>query len=93
MANDVVRIEMPSWNPYVRYSKGQYQLKVPFAMYADFEFLLTEPSDEEGGMDAPTCIVNMHEPSGWCGKSVFVHREVSNPIATYSGKDCIEKFC
>ena len=35
-ANDVVRIEMPTRKPYVRYSKGQYQLKVPFAMYTDF---------------------------------------------------------
>ena len=47
-ANDAVRIEMPMRKPYIRYSKGQYQLKVPFAMYADFESLLVKPSNEEG---------------------------------------------
>ena len=57
-ANDAVRIKMPTRKPYIRYSKGQYQLKVPFAMYVDFESLLVKPSNEEGG------IVNMHEPSG-----------------------------
>ena len=56
-------------------------------MYADFESLLVKhPEGEEG-------VVNVHEPSGWCIKSVFVHRKVSNPIAIYRGKDCIEKFC
>ena len=42
-ANGAVRIEMPMRKPYVRYSKGQYQLKVPFAMYANFESLLVNP--------------------------------------------------
>ena len=42
-ANEAVRIEMPSWKPYVKYSNGQYQLKVPFVMYADFESLLVKP--------------------------------------------------
>ena len=37
--------------------------------------------------------MNMHEPSGWCVKSEFVHGEVSNPIKVYRGKDCVEKFC
>ena len=44
-ANEAIRIEMPSWKPYVRYTKGQYQLKVPFVMYADFESLLVKPPD------------------------------------------------
>ena len=56
-------------------------------MYADFESLLVKPSKEKRG------IVNVHEPSGWCVKSVFVHGKVSNPIAAYRGKDCVEKFC
>ena len=57
VANDAVRIEMLSWNPYVRYSKGQYQLKVSFVMYANFEFLLVKPPEDKS-------IVNVHEPSG-----------------------------
>ena len=60
VANDAVRIEIPSWNPYVRYSKGKYQLKVPFTMYADLESLLVKPSKEEKERG----IVNVDEPSG-----------------------------
>ena len=86
-ANDVVRIEMPSWASYIRYSKGQYQLKVPFTIFADFESLLVKPPEGEEG------VVNVHEPSGWCVKSEFAHGEVSDPIVLYRGKDCIEKFC
>ena len=86
-ANKAVRIEMPSWKPYVEYSNGQYQLKVPFMMYADFESLLVKPPEGEEG------VVNAREPLGWCVKSEFVHGEVSNPIKLYRGKDCIEKFC
>ena len=80
---------MPTKKPYVKYSKGQYQLKVPFAMYVDFESLLTKPSEEEKKRG----IVNVHEPSGWCVKSEFTYGEVDNPIKIYSGKDSIEKFC
>ena len=57
-ANKAVRIEMPSWKLYVKYSNGQYQLKVPFAMYTDFESLLVKPPENEEG------VVNIHEPSG-----------------------------
>ena len=86
-ANEAIRIEMPSWKPYVMYSKGQYQLKVPFAMCADFESLLVKPPEGEKG------VVNIHEPSGWCVKSGFAYGDVKDPIKLYRGKDCIEKFC
>ena len=86
-ANKAVRIEMPSWKPYVKYSNGQYQLKVPFVMYTDFESLLGLPPENDEG------VVNIHEPLGWCVKSEFAHWEVKNPIKLYRGKDCIEKFC
>ena len=87
VTNDVVRIEMPTKKPYIRYSEGQFQLKVPFAMYADSESLLVKPTKEGIG------IVIMHEPSAWCVKSEFTHGKVSNPITAYRGKDCFEKFC
>ena len=35
--NEVVQIEMPNRKPIVRYSDEQYQFKVPFMMYADFQ--------------------------------------------------------
>ena len=38
--NEAVRIEMTNGKPIVKYSEGQYQFKVPFMMYADFESIL-----------------------------------------------------
>ena len=38
--NESVRIEMPHKRPIVEYSDGQFQFKVPFIMYADFESIL-----------------------------------------------------
>ena len=35
--NESVRIEIPHKKPIVEYSDGQFQLKVPFVMYADFD--------------------------------------------------------
>ena len=62
---EAVRIEMPNRKPIVEYSDGQYQLKVPFMMYADFESIL-EPT--QGASNNPnvssTRGVNIHMPSG-----------------------------
>ena len=38
--NEAVSIEMPTRKPFIKYSHGQYQLKVPFLLYADFESIL-----------------------------------------------------
>ena len=35
--NESVKVEMPHKKPIVQYSDGQFQFKVPFIMYADFE--------------------------------------------------------
>ena len=35
-SKDSVRIEMPTKNPIVKYTDGQYQFKVPFVIFADF---------------------------------------------------------
>ena len=34
---DLVRVEMPIKDPIVKYTDGQYQFKVPFVIYPDFE--------------------------------------------------------
>ena len=39
-SKDSVRVEMPTRNPIVKYSDGQYQFKVPFVIYADFKSIL-----------------------------------------------------
>ena len=92
--NEAVRIEMPNKKPIVEYSDGQYQFKVPFMMYADFESIL-EPI--QGASNNPnissTRGVNIHKPSGWCIYSKFAYGKVTNPLTQYRGLDCVEKFC
>ena len=93
-SNEAVRIEMPNRKPIVQYSDGQYQFKVPFMMYADFESIL-EPI--QGASNNPnvssTRGVNIHTPSGWCIYSHFTYGKVTNPLAQYRGPDCFSKFC
>ena len=85
---------MPNKKPIVEYSDGQYQFKVPFMMYADFESIL-EPI--QGASNNPnvssTRGVNIHMPSGWCVYSKFAYGKVTNPLTQYRGSDCVEKFC
>ena len=45
--DESVKVEMPYKNPRVQYSDGQFQFKVPFIMYADFESIL-EPIQGPG---------------------------------------------
>ena len=79
----------------MHYSDGQYQFKVLFMMYADFESIL-EPI--QGVSNNPnvssTRGVNVQMPSGWCIYShFFYHRNLTNPLTQYRGPDCIRKFC
>ena len=92
--NESVRIEMPHRRPIVEYSDGQFQFKVPFIMYADFESIL-EPIQGPGNdlMISSTRGVNNHIPSGWCVCSEFAYKKIENPLKLYRGKDCIKKFC
>ena len=93
-SNEAVRIEMLNKKPTVRYLDGQYQFKVPFTMYADFESIL-EPI--QGASNDPntssTRGVNIHMPSGWCVYSKFSYGDVTNPLAQYRGSNCVKKFC
>ena len=92
--NELVHTEMPHKKPIVQYSDGQFQFKVPFIMYADFESIL-EPIQGPGNnlRISSTRGVNVHTPSGWCILSKSVYGEVKDPLKLYKGKDCISKFC
>ena len=92
--NELVRIEMPHGKPIARYSKGQYQFKVPFIMYADFESII-EPIEGPGNnpVKSSTRGVNVHTPSGWCIRSEFAYGNVKNPVAQYRGANCVQRFC
>ena len=88
--NESVRIEMPHKRPIVEYPDGQFQFKVPFIMYADFESILELI---QGLVNDPTISsvrgVNNHIPSGWCICSEFSYGEVKDPLRLQRGKDCV----
>ena len=66
-SNEAVRIEMPVKKPIVEYSDGQYQFKVPFMMYADFESIL-EPiqgaSNDPNVSSTRGVNIHTHHPDG-----------------------------
>ena len=70
---------MPHKNPIIQYSDGQFQFKVPFIMYADFESILEQiqgPGNNPG--ISSTRGVNIHTPAGWCVLSKFAYGEVKD---------------
>ena len=85
---------MPHKNPIVEYSDGQFQFKVPFIIYADFESIL-EPIQglSNNPMISSVRGVNIHTAFGWCFYSKFAYEKVMNPLEKYRGKDCVSKFC
>ena len=88
--NELVRIEMPHRRPIVEYSDGQFQFKVLFIMYAEFESIL-EPIQGLGNNPRISAArgINVHAPSGWCVRSEFAYSKVKDPMTLYRGKDCV----
>ena len=73
---------------------GQFQFKVLFIMYTDFESILKPIQGPENDPTISTIRgINVHTSSGWCVRSEFAYREVNNPLKLYRGKDCIQRFC
>ena len=92
--NESVRIEMPHKRPIVEYSDGQFQFKVPFTMYADFESILKLiQGPGNNPRISTTRDINIHVPSGWCVRSEFAYSEVKDPLKLYRRKACVRKFC
>ena len=92
--NESVKVEMSHKNPIVQYSDGQFQFKVPFIMYADFESILEPIQGPENNLKISSMRgINNHFPSGWCVCSKFAYGKVENPLKLYRGEDCIKKFC
>ena len=92
--NESVRIEMPYNKPIVEYLDGQFQFKVLFIMYSDFESILKPISGPVNNLRISTTRdINVHIPSGWCIHSEFAYCEVKDALALYRGKDWVKKFC
>ena len=94
-----IRIDMLEANSFMRFHSGQYQFKVPFVIYANFEAILQSLEDETKRTmaldpEAPyTKEINHHNPSGFCAYTTFGYRKVANLLRLYWGKDCMEVFC
>ena len=93
-SKDSVRVEMPTRNPIVKYSDGQYQFKVPFVIYADFKSILIPISGAANNLEmSSTRGINVHTPSGWCIYSKFTYGLGVDGFSQYRGRDCVNKFC
>ena len=91
--NETVKVEMTHKKQIVEFCNGQYQFKVPFIMYADFESLLEsiqEPSKDPSG--PCTTATNNHIPSGWCVYGEFAHGKVQNLLTIYRGRIVLRSF-
>ena len=99
-----VKVKMPTEKEkWLKFHDGQYQFKVPFMLYADFESIL-KPVDERyrdrmntmktdrKGKASCTEKINTHVLSGWCVHSTFAFGDAPDPLKMYQGKDCVEKF-
>ena len=94
IGNEAVRIEMPPENSFVELHDGQYQFKVPFVMYADFESILKPTEETSTNPKGPyTKEISQHIPSGLYLYSTFSYGKVENPLILYRGEDCVSKFC
>ena len=84
---------------WLKFHDGQYQFKVLFILYADFESTL-KPVDERykekmnrvkagrKGKTLHTKKINTHVLLGWCVHSTFSYGDVPNPLKMYWGEDC-----
>ncbi|XP_057308226.1 uncharacterized protein LOC130646104 [Hydractinia symbiolongicarpus] len=88
--HDAVKITMPNEaEKWLYYRDEQQQLKVPFAIYADFESLLVLVEDTR---DTKIKRLNKHVPSGWCTYSTFAYVDVPDPLTVYRGEDYVTRF-
>ena len=103
-SNGHVKVNMPTEKEKpLKLHDGQYQFKVPFMLYTDFESIL-KPVDEryrdrmntvKAGSKGKVSYaekINTHVPSRWYVHSTFAYGDVADPLKMYRGKDCVENF-
>ena len=96
-----VRIRIPKKGSLVKFHNSQYQFRVPFVMYTDFEAILEPIHATSAGvnrnpnLEMPyTKEINKHTPSGFCVNSKVAYAKVKNPLKVYRLiKKCIQVFC
>ena len=74
MNNESVKVDMPHKNPIVQYSDGQFQFKVPFIMYTDFESMLEPIQGLEmtrGSLQLEELIITFHLDGAFAASSLM----------------------
>ena len=88
------RIELPDEENASLYFKGYHkQLKVPFAIYADFESLTAKIDSAQPNPEKSSTEKYQHHPP--CGFSYIVisdYERYSKPPVVYRGEDAVDKF-
>ena len=103
-SNGHVKVNIPTeGEKWLKFHDGQYQFKVLFMLYADFESIL-KPADgwyrdkmntmkaERKGKASYAEKINRYVPPEWCVHSTFAYGDVSDPLKMYRGKDTAEYF-
>ena len=78
---------MPEPNFFERCHSGQYQFKVPFIIYADFEAILQILEEDENELDpeaADMRKISCHISSGFCRYTIFAYGCMERLIIPYS---------
>ena len=71
----------------MKFHDGQYQFKVPFGIYADFEAILEPIKRSKPNPEMPyTEGINKHVPSGFCVYSEFACGKVENLLKVSRGE-------
>ena len=100
-SNGHVKVNMPrEEEKSLKFCDEQYQFKVSFMLYAEFESIL-KPVEERYRDKMNTMKterkskasyaekINTQVPSGWRAQSAFAYGDVSHPLKIYRGKDYV----
>ena len=89
---DAIRIEMPEEGSAIAFHNHKKQMRVPFAIYADFE-CFTEKIDtcQPDPTKSYTKQYQQHRPSGFCYRVKYAHGDYKESVV-YCGEDAAKKF-
>ena len=80
----------------MRFHSGQYDIQVPFVIYANVEAILLSSEEEVTNSDPLSSHmknINRHVLSRFCTFNIFAYGEVEDPLRLFRGKDFTEVFC
>ena len=93
--HDYCYIEMPDKdNNILKYNPGEKSIKIPFAIYTDFECLVEKMSTRSNNPEKSSTIkLNKHTRSGFSLFTYCSFDATKNKLDYYRGEDCMKMFC